>query len=165
MKSNSPNQFKYEVSLEWQPGNAVLSCSGKTGSFEVSGLPSTDEENYQWSPEHLLLGSAGSSFMSTFIQFAQNGGLNLASFTCPVAGRICFRDGRYQFVAIDIYPTVIIYDEDMREKAEETLEKTQQLCIITNTVNIPVFFHTSIDCGDGMESFGQPMRIMRREIM
>ena len=82
--------------------------------------------------------------MTTFLSFAKKLRFEIENFKCEIIGQLEIVDGKYKFTNINLYPKVYLADETLREKANIALEKTHKYCLITNSVNAAVFYHSEI---------------------
>lgn len=145
MAGKSDKQFFFEVKLNWLTGcRGILSAKDAEGSVHVATPPEFGGEGKPWSPEHLFLSSISSSYMATYLLFAKKLGFEIANFECNTIGQILLVDGKYKFTKIDLFPKIFIADESVREKANQAVEKTHKYCLITNSVNAAVFYHSEV---------------------
>ncbi len=145
MIGKKDKKFLFEADLNWiEKKKGLLSATNVTGTIHVATPPAFGGEGNNWTPEHLFLGSISSCFMSTFLAFAEKMDLSVSHFACPVIGQVTIQEGKYKFLTIDLYPRIIIADESLRDKAVTALEKTHQYCIISNSVNAEVIYHSEV---------------------
>ena len=141
----------YNVNITWNKDRKGMMCSPElqaiTGSscIEVAtppdfpkGIPGI------WSPEHLFTAAVSSCFMTTFLAIAENSKMDFKSFTCPSSGKLEQRDGKLQMTEISLIPTLTIAKEEDREKANRILLKTEQVCLITNSIKSKVIMNPVI---------------------
>jgi organic hydroperoxide reductase OsmC/OhrA len=91
-----------------------------------------------WSPEHLFTASVSSCFMTTFLAIAENSKLNFKSFNCSSSGKLEQLDGKLQMTEILLEPALTILKEEDKEKASRILLKTEQACLISNSIKSKV---------------------------
>ena len=145
MAGKSDKQFFFEVKLNWLADTrGILSAKDAEGSIHVATPPEFGGGGKPWSPEHLFLSSISSSYMSTYLLFAKKMGFEIANFECNTIGQILLVDGKYKFTKIDLFPKIFITDESVREKANQAVEKTHKYCLITNSVDAAVFYHSEV---------------------
>ncbi len=145
MAGKTDKQFVFEVNLNWLTGTrGILSARDATGTLHVATPPVFGGEGKPWTPEHLFLSSISSCFMTTFLVFAQKLALPFSDLDCNAIGQVEIIDGKYKFTHINLYPRVHITGETLREKANLALEKTHKYCLITNSVNADVFYHSEV---------------------
>lgn len=145
MTGKTDKQFLFEVQLNWLTGNrGIISANDAEGTLHVATPPKFGGEGKSWSPEHLFLGSISSCFMTTYLAFAKKLGFDISNLECNAIGQIRIVEGKYKFTNIDLYPKVYIAAENLREKAMLALEKTHKFCLVSNSVNVEVIYHSEI---------------------
>jgi organic hydroperoxide reductase OsmC/OhrA len=87
-----------------------------------------------WSPEHLFTAAVSSCLMTTFLSIAENSKLPFKSFTCSSKGKLEQVDGRLLMTEIILEPVLTIYEEKDRERAERLLQKSEAVCLISNSI-------------------------------
>jgi len=98
-----------------------------------------------WSPEHLLISSVSSCFMTTCLFYAKQKGLPVSAFDCEAIGQVELRNGKLAFIEINIYPKIGIEKQEWHDKAIEVIELTKQNCLITKALSVGVFYHPQIE--------------------
>lgn len=145
MPGKTSKQFFFEVKLNWlKATRGVLTTKDADDSVYVGMPPAFGGEGKSWTPEHLFLGSISSCFMTTYLAFAKKLQFKISNLECDVIGQIEVVSGKYKFTTINVYPKVYIADKSLREKANAAVEKTHKYCLITNSINADVFYHTTI---------------------
>ncbi len=145
MTGKTDKQFLFEVQLDWQAGTrGILSARDAAGTILVATPPEFGGDWNLWSPEHLFLSSISSCFMTTYLAFAKKFHFAVSHFNCNAIGQIEIVDGKYKFTQINVYPTIQIAEEALREKANLAVEKTHKYCLISNSVNAQVFYHSQV---------------------
>lgn len=145
MPGKTDKQFLFEVQLNWlTEKRGILSAKDATGTLHVATPPKFGGEGKPWTPEHFFLSSISGCFMTTYLAFAQKTGFEISNFDCNIIGQIEIVDGKYKFTHINLYPKVYIANESLREKATATLEKTHKYCLVTNSINAEIFYHSEV---------------------
>jgi peroxiredoxin-like protein len=145
MKGKTDKQFLFEVKLNWQEKNkAVLSAVDADGTIDVATPPEFGGEGKPWSPEHLFISAISSCFMTTYLAFAKKLQFQIADFECNTIGQIEIVNSKYKFTLINLYPKIYVADEALKEKANAALEKTHKYCLISNSINAAIFYHSEI---------------------
>lgn len=146
----------YQVDLTWSQDRKGMMCSPElnsaapgNGCIEVAtppqfpkGIPGI------WSPEHLFTAAVTSCFMTTFLSIAENSRLNFQSFFAGSKGKLDKVDGKFQMTEIIIEPVLIIHDEKDRDRALRVLTKSEQSCLITNSITASVVVKPTIKVSD-----------------
>ncbi len=150
-------QFLLEVELIWLSNfNGLLSSKKIKSKIKVSIPEAFGGKTKHWSPEHLFLGSICSSFMTTFFAFTKKLKAKILNLECNAIGQIEIVDGKYQFTHINVYPNIYIVDESQRKLAHLCLEKTHKQCLIINSINAEMFFHSEIHLGNADKNEKKP---------
>ena len=144
----------YTVNIQWDHDRRGIMCSpdiGKphlqqTSCIEIAtppefpkGIPGI------WSPEHLFTASVSSCLMTTFLAIAENSKLSFSSFSCKSKGKLEKIDSRFSMSEIMLEPHVTIEDEKDREKAERIIRKSEEACLISNSIKSKVVLSPVIE--------------------
>jgi len=141
----SGKQFLFEVKLNWlEDYKGILHANDVEGTIHVGAAKSLGGKGKNWSPEHLFISSLSSCYMSTLLSFADKMGFHLSHFECNAIGQIELVNGKYKFTYINLYPKIFINDNTLREKAIEAAKKTQENCLIMNSMEAAIIYHTEI---------------------
>ena len=145
MSGKRDRQFFFEVKLNWFSGTrGLLTAKGASGAIQVATPPEFGGEANSWSPEHLFLSSIIGCFMSTYMAFAKKLAFKILKLECSAIGQIEIIEGKYKFTHINLYPQLFVANEIIKEKAKIALDKTQQYCLISNSVNATILYHSEI---------------------
>lgn len=145
MAGKTDKQFFFEVQLNWLADTrGILSAKDANGTVHVATPPEFGGEGKPWTPEHLFLSSISSCYMTTYLVFAKKLGFEISHFDCNTIGQIEIIEGKYKFTNINLFPKMYITGEELREKARIAMEKTHKYCLITNSVNATIFYHSEI---------------------
>lgn len=97
-----------------------------------------------WSPEHLFTSAVASCLMTTFLSIAENSKLEFTGFSCKSSGKLEQIEGKFLMTEVILEPTVTIVNESDREKAERVLQKSEQHCLISNSIKSKITMNTNI---------------------
>ncbi|WP_226064371.1 OsmC family protein [Kaistella polysaccharea] len=97
-----------------------------------------------WSPEHLFTSAVASCLMTTFLSIAENSKLEFTGFSCKSSGKLEQVEGKFLMTEVILEPTVTIINESDREKAERVLQKSEQHCLISNSIKSKITMNTTI---------------------
>jgi peroxiredoxin-like protein len=97
-----------------------------------------------WSPEHLFTAAVSSCLMTTFLSIAENSKLDFISFKVSSKGILEQVEGKFLMTKVELYPVVVIKNEQDRERAERILHKSEAACLISNSVKSQVEMHLQI---------------------
>jgi peroxiredoxin-like protein len=138
-------QFFFEAGLNWLADDrGVLYAHDVKEIIHVAAPAAFGGTGKEWSPEHLLLSSIISCYMSTYLGISKKMNLTVSRFECNAIGQVELVEGKYRFTNINVYPKIFIADETVREKAGKAAEKTQQYCLISNSLHAAMIYHTAI---------------------
>jgi organic hydroperoxide reductase OsmC/OhrA len=136
----------YEVELEWVEGRTgILSSRELSDKVEVATPPQFPKGVERiWSPEHLFTAAVNSCLMTTFLSIAENSKLLFSKFSSKAVGKLEIIDGKYIMSEVTLNPTVTIFSEDDREKALRMLNKSEAVCLISNSIKSKINFNPEI---------------------
>ena len=145
MTHKTDKQFFFEAGLNWLADDrGVLYAHDVKEIIQVAAPAAFGGTGKAWSPEHLFLSSITSCYMSTLLGISKKMDLPLSRFECNAIGQVELVEGKYRFTHINLYPKIFIADEGLREKAGKAAEKTQQYCLISNSLAATIIYHTEI---------------------
>ncbi|MGC4038596.1 MAG: OsmC family protein [Chitinophagaceae bacterium] len=161
MTGKTEKHFLFTVQLNWLgEKKGILSAHDAVDTIQVATPPEFGGTGKPWSPEHLFLGAISSCFMTTLLAFAEKFQLSIAKIDCDITGLVGIIEGKYKFTKIDVFPRVFIAEEGLRELANKVVTNTHRYCLVTNSVNAAVTYHTEVllSASPGLNS-GQQTRI------
>lgn len=142
----------YEVSLEWDSERkGTMTSPVLNDSIEVATPPEFPKGMAGiWSPEHLLVAAVNSCLMTTFLAIAENSKLNYSAFSSKAVGKLEVVEGKYMISEITLMPTLIIANEDQKERAGRVLQKSEAACLISNSVKSTIIFEPTIEIAEAI---------------
>ena len=142
--------YSYSVDLNWKEGRkGTLSSSNLRQSVEVATPPEfKNGVEGIWSPEHLLVASVSSCFMTTFLAIAENSGLDFVTLDVNAVGLLDKKDGKFMMTEIKLEPELLIPDDNYEEKALRIMHKAEAACLITNSLKTTIAFNPRILTGE-----------------
>jgi peroxiredoxin-like protein len=145
MEGKTDKQILFDVQLSLvEDKKGILSAKDRLEVISVAAPPEFGGEGKSWTPEHLFLSAISSCFMTTYLAFAKKFRFEVSHFECNTIGQIKIVDGKYKFTHINLFPKVYIADETLREKAIHAMEKTHEYCLVSNSVNAAIFYHSEV---------------------
>jgi organic hydroperoxide reductase OsmC/OhrA len=119
--------------------SGMIQCGTDEGARLESGPPVQfgGEPGY-WSPEHLLTLSVASCFILTFRAVAAASKLSWLDIDCDVAGTLDKADRKMLFTGFTLRVSLEIAAGADIDKALGALEKAEQNCLVTNSLNCPI---------------------------
>ena len=149
-KQKNMNPHYYNVDINWNTERKGIMCSPELNKVAANCVEVATPPEFPkgmpgiWSPEHLFTAAVSSCLMTTFLAIAENSKLDFSSFTCKSKGKLDQVDGKFLMTEIILEPTVLIFNENDREKAERVLQKSEVACLISNSINSCPFFTISV---------------------
>ncbi len=136
----------YEVNLSWESdrkGKLTLpelneSITVATPPGFPKGMPGI------WSPEHLLVASVSSCFMTTFLAIAENSKLTFESLNVGASGKLEKVDNKFMIAEITLSPVLVIQNTVDSERALRILEKSEAACLISNSIKSKVLLKPEV---------------------
>lgn len=136
----------YNVNLNWVTDRiGEISSPELLDTIDVATPPQFPKGvEGVWSPEHFFTAAVNSCFMTTFLAIAENSKLEFKKFNCKAEGKLEKIDGRYMMTEILLKPSLIIVNATEKEKAERILIKSEQACLISNSITSKVLLEPEI---------------------
>ena len=136
----------YDVSVKWITDRKGTASSEKLEQqIEVAtppefakGIPNV------WSPEHFFIAAVNSCLMTSFLAIAENSNLKFISFHSKAKGKIEKIDGKLMISEIILMPILTIYEEEYRDKAMRVLNKSEEVCLISNSIKSNIIFKPEV---------------------
>ncbi|MEO8047132.1 MAG: OsmC family protein [Nitrospirota bacterium] len=136
--------YTYHTSVKWtEQRKGVVSCAGKP-DIQVATPPEFKGHEGIWSPEDLFVASVDICVMMTFLAMAERGGLAFTSYESTAEGKLELMDGKLQFTAITLKPTITLSASVDAAKAKELIEKAEANCLISNSIKARVSLEPTI---------------------
>ena len=136
--------YLYQTSVRWtEQRKGMISCAGKP-DVQVATPPEFKGHENIWSPEDLFVASANVCLMTTFLAVAERAGLAFSSYESTAEGRLEIVEGKFQFTAITIRPSITLKPGDDAGKAKELIEKAEHKCMISNSMKAKVTLEPAI---------------------
>ena len=82
--------------------------------------------------------------MTTFLAVAERAGLVFTSYESTAEGKLELVDGKFQFTAITLKPTITLPENADAVKAKELIEKAEANCLISNSMKARVRLEATI---------------------
>ena len=136
--------YMYHTTVKWtEQRKGVISCAGKP-DVQVATPPEFKGQEGMWSPEDLFVASVNICVMTTFLAVAERAGLAFSSYESVAEGRLELVEGKFQFTAITIKPTITLKAVADTAKAKELIEKAEDNCLISNSMKARVSLEPAI---------------------
>lgn len=136
----------YQVNISWKENRkGEMNSPELSTPIEVATPPQFPKGMEGiWSPEHLFTAAVSSCLMTTFLAIAENSKLDFVDFFCKSKGVLEQLEGKLMMTEVILEPTVVIKNEEDREKAERVLQKSEKACLISNSIKSKVTMITEI---------------------
>tara|TARA_R110002167_G_scaffold47352_11_gene140274 strand:+ start:4591 stop:4851 length:261 start_codon:yes stop_codon:yes gene_type:complete len=82
--------------------------------------------------------------MTTFLAVSEYSKFEFISFKCGSKGILDKVDGKFVMTEVLLFPEVFISDENQRERALKILEKSENACLISNSITSKVTMEPKI---------------------
>jgi peroxiredoxin-like protein len=92
----------------------------------------------RWSPETLLLAAVADCYALSFRVLAANSKLGFRELTCRAEGEVDRADGKIRFTRIALAAEVSLPSDASPERARRLLERAKDVCIVSNSLSVPV---------------------------
>lgn len=131
-------EYRYHTAVKWtEQRKGVMSCAGKP-EVQVATPPEFKGHEGIWSPEDLFVASANICLMTTFLAVAERAGLAFSSYESTAEGRLELVEGKFQFTAITLRPSITLRSGEDAGKARGLIEKAEANCLISNSMKATV---------------------------
>ena len=133
-----PKVYFYQTAVKWtKQRKGMIACEGKP-DVQVATPPEFKGHENIWSPEDLFVASANVCLMTTFLAVAERAGLAFSAYESTAEGRLELVEGKFQFTAITIRPSITLKPGGDAAKAKELIEKAEKNCLISNSMKAVV---------------------------
>jgi uncharacterized OsmC-like protein len=134
----------YIVSAD-APSEGVINVSSKG----LETLPSQAPAEFGgpgdlWSPETFLVAAVADCFILTFRAVARGSRFEWNSVKCEVDGVLDRVDRVTRFVEINLRVTLHVPEGSDQHKAERLVEKSDHVCLVTNSLNAEMRLTTKV---------------------
>ncbi|AEV30117.1 putative redox protein, regulator of disulfide bond formation [Sphaerochaeta pleomorpha str. Grapes] len=129
----------YHTAVQWSEERKGMLSSEGLSSIEVATPPQFPGGHAGiWSPEHLFVASAEVCLMTTFLSLAEKARLEFQGYHSEARGTLEKTEAGFWMTQIVITPTLVIADEELREKALNLFSKAEKYCLISNSMKTEV---------------------------
>jgi peroxiredoxin-like protein len=136
----------YQVNLEWNKNRiGEVSSPILNQKIQVATPPQfPGGVEGIWSPEHLFTAAVNSCFMTTFLSIAEKSKLSFTSFKCEAKGKLELVEKSLKMTEVELFTILKIENENDKDKAIKILEKSEQACLISNSIMSNVILNMTI---------------------
>lgn len=137
--------FYYTTNLKWNEGRIGEISEPTLETIKVATPPEFPQGVPNiWSPEHLYVASVNVCLMTTFLAVAENSKLDFSDYTSEATGKLEKIEKLMQISEIIIKPTITIKNEEDKEKALKIINKSEDVCLISNSIKTKVILEPII---------------------
>ncbi len=132
----------------------VTASAGAEGSVTVGSAGLDDIQSSppaqfggpgtQWSPEDLLVAAVANCLVLTFRAIARASKLEWNTIECVTMGTLDRVERQMRFTRMNIVATVTVPIGTDLARAERLLEKSEQTCLVTNTLNCERYLQATV---------------------
>ena len=97
-----------------------------------------------WSPETLLVAAVADCFILTFKAIARASKMDWTGLSCDVTGTLDRVDRVSRFTEFKLHAVLDVPQGTDRDKAMRLLEKSEQACLITNSMNSEIHLDAEV---------------------
>ncbi|NOZ64156.1 MAG: OsmC family peroxiredoxin [Caldiserica bacterium] len=138
--------FVFKTKVKWEENKKGEIWSSKTPRIKISTPPEFKGPEGFWSPEELFLASVNTCIMTTFLYFKDKFSFHLFSYESEIEGAVSFKEGKLSFTSITIYPRIKVKKGEI-SRAKSAMKKTEEYCLISNSIRPKVKVITDIQEG------------------
>lgn len=148
------DSYTYPLQIRWNAPHGGIVGSHEDGlpPLTVASPPEFGGPALTWSPEHMFVASIASCFMTTLLAIAELSKLEIRAFEAGAVGTLVRgEDRRYRFSEVVIRPRLVLAKEKDRERALRILEKSEDACLITNSISAKVRVEPALETAEPAE--------------
>ena len=137
---NENEDHAYQVTVEWTgESTGKMSSPGIEEHLHVATPPEfPGGVEGVWSPEHLYTASVASCFMTSFTAVARFSKFDYLELKIESDGIMSKRENKYVMSKVILKPVLTISRDKSEKKALRLLEKAEEICLITRSINAEV---------------------------
>ncbi|WP_343328218.1 OsmC family protein [Polaribacter staleyi] len=136
----------YQVNVNWKENRkGVLSSNVLDEKIAIATPPEFPKgEANIWTPEHYFVAAINGCLMTTFLAVAENFKLNFVNFESNAVGKLEMVDRKFMMSEVVLKPIVTISNEADIDLAKKVVEKSENACLISNSVNATIKLEITI---------------------
>ncbi len=133
-----PKSYRYATVVRWDgERKGTMTVAGKP-PVAVATPPEFKGHEGIWSPEDLYVAAVNSCIMTTFLSYAERGGLGFTGYESEAEGLLELADNRLVFTRVVVRPRIALRRPEDRGMAEEILRKAEGNCLVSNSIRAEV---------------------------
>ncbi len=145
-------EHTYKLAIKWTGNNGLgtndyrtydrshtLSIENKKDIL-CSSDPAFRGDTTKHNPEEFLVASISACHMLWYLHLCADAGVVVMDYTDNATGTMQETEGGGgHFTEVTLYPTVVVSNKSMIDKANELHDKANKLCFISNSCNFPIY--------------------------
>ena len=144
-------EHTYQLAIKWtgNKGQGTNDYSSYDRSHTISienkkdilcsSDPAFRGDNTKHNPEDLLIASISSCHMLWYLHLCADAGVIVLDYTDNAKGTMQETEsGGGHFTEVILFPTVIVSEKSMIDKANKLHDKANKFCFISNSCNFPI---------------------------
>lgn len=137
-------KFFYRTHLKWVEAKKGLLSAGEKPGIVVATPPEFRGHQGVWTPEELFVASVNCCIMTTFLYFAEKGGLKFNSFESFAEGILERKEQGLVFSTVKVAPRILLASVEEAGRAEKVLGLTEKSCLISNSIKSKIIITPEI---------------------
>jgi organic hydroperoxide reductase OsmC/OhrA len=140
------------------PHNYIVTATGaqdgivKLGNESLPELDTTPPPNFggpegYWTPEDLFVGAVADCFILTFRAMSRMQNIDWSELQCEANGTLDKEGSQMLFTGIHLKTTVTVPEGSDVAKVERVLNRSEQNCLITNSLKCPTTIEVNVNVG------------------
>ncbi|MEZ5552247.1 MAG: OsmC family protein [Pseudomonadales bacterium] len=139
-----PFPHQYQVRANAGPDDLVRLSSAGIEDLSSAAPVEFDGPGGHWSPETLLLGAVADCFVLSFRAVATASRFSWVELNCETLGTLDRVDRTTRFTRLTTKARLKIGQDASVERARALLEKAEQVCLISNSLNAERFLEVEV---------------------
>lgn len=140
--------FTYRTAITWVGKRAGITSSGEKLPFRTASPPEFKGEEGVWTPEDLFVAAVNSCQMTTFVSFAMNLELPVASYESEAEGTLEFAEGGYRFTRVVVRPRVVVSDPEAVDAVRKALHDAHDACLVARSIRAEVLLEAAVEVAE-----------------
>jgi organic hydroperoxide reductase OsmC/OhrA len=136
--------YKYKATAYWLlERRGMASAESVPQAIEFSAPPEFQGERELWTPEHFLMASIASCYVSTFRSIADASHFDVVALDVAAEGTMT-RDRGYRFTEVIIRPVLTVATDEDVERGRSLLAKAEAACPISRSLACTVKLESTV---------------------
>ena len=141
-------RFIYRTKIRWVNAKKGLLSSSSKPDIEIATPPEFRGHAGIWTPEDLFIASVNSCIMTTFLYYVEKENVEFLSYESEAEGILKRVENQLMFSHIMVWPKMVIALNAQKEKAEELMKRSENSCLISNSIKSKIEVIPEITIGE-----------------